>query len=84
MRFFLFLKFTAGSEKRGKISVMITPNYSTTKHLSQRLSIVFDIVYFYQITVCIVKYEVQRTSFQTLFVQHYPSYHEIVFNNMAA
>lgn len=84
MRFFLFLKFTAGSEKRGKISVMITPNYSTTKHLSQRLSIVFDVVYFYQITVCIVKYEVQRKSFQTLFVQHYPSYHEIVFNSIAA
>ena len=76
MRFFLFLKFTAGSEKRGKISVMITPNYSTTKHLSQRLSIVFDVVYFYQITVCIVKYEVQRKSFQALFGQHYPSYHE--------
>ena len=76
MRFFLFLKFTAGSEKRGKISVMITPNYSTTKHMSQRLSIVFDVVYFYQITVCMVKYEVQRKSFQALFGQHYPSYHE--------
>lgn len=33
MRFFLFLKFTAGSEKRGKISVMITPQLFYNKAL---------------------------------------------------